>query len=456
MHMKYNAIFFKNDDHDHDLFVVPFINSSTIFKVKTKRLLNTGFYMSSTHGVKQENYLLSSIWFLFFFICWGACFPWLSLWLTEKIGIHSTEVGMVYTCIAIVAVIFQPIFGILADKLSFRKHLMWMLAGLMIAFAPWWIWVFAPLLKINILAGALAGGIFIGLAFGCGCGICEAWIDKVSRLEGFEFGRARMWGGIGAAVGTFISGKLFNINPDYIFIMASCAGIVLAILLCFFHPGQHAQANLLSSHRVKINRSDVISLLKTRRFWFLVLYMVGVGAVYETYDQQFAVYYSSFFATRERGAEVFGYLYTVQIFLDALTMFFAPVIVNRIGPKNALLYCGFIMAFRIVGSAMATGPILISTMKLLHGFESSILIIATLKYISGNFDWRLSATVYLIGFQFAKQFSQIFMSTAIGNMYDVIGFRESYTILGTIALCFTILSIFTLSGNRALQPEPAL
>ena len=146
---------------------------------------------------------------------------------------------------------------------------------------------------------------------------------------------------------------------------------------------------------------------------------------------------------------MFGYLYTVQIFLDALTMFFAPAIVNRIGPKNALLYCGFIMAFRIIGSAMATGPILISTMKLLHGFESSILIIATLKYISANFDWRLSATVYLIGFQFAKQFSQIFMSTAIGNMYDVMGFKESYTILGAIALCFTVISVFTLSATRA-------
>lgn len=411
--------------------------------------------MLSARGVTRENYLLSSIWFLFFFICWGACFPWLSLWLTEKIGIDSTQVGMVYTCIAIVAVVFQPVFGILADKLNFRKHLMWMLAGLMIAFAPWWIFVFAPLLKINIIAGALAGGAFIGLAFGCGCGICEAWIDKVSRLEGFEFGRARMWGGIGAAVGTFISGKLFAINPNYIFIMASCAGLVLAALLCFFKPGQHGQAETLNPQRLKIDRSDVLSLLKTRRFWFLVLYMVGVGAVYETYDQQFAVYYSSFFATRERGAEVFGYLYTVQIFLDALTMFFAPAIVNRIGPKNALLYCGFIMAFRIIGSAMATGPILISTMKLLHGFESSILIIATLKYISANFDWRLSATVYLIGFQFAKQFSQIFMSTAIGNMYDVMGFKESYTILGAIALCFTVISVFTLSGNRVLQPAPA-
>lgn len=410
--------------------------------------------MLSGRGVKKENYLLSSIWFLFFFICWGACFPWLSLWLTEKIGIRSTEVGMVYTCIAIVAVIFQPVFGILADKLNFRKHLMWMLAGLMIAFAPWWIFVFAPLLKINIIAGALAGGIFIGLAFGCGCGICEAWIDKVSRLEGFEFGRARMWGGIGAAVGTFISGKLFTIDPNYIFIMASCAGVLLAILLCFFHPGQNIPGNEINPQRVKINRSDVASLLQTRRFWFLVLYMVGVGAVYETYDQQFAVYYSSFFATRERGAEVFGYLYTVQIFLDAITMFFAPAIVNRIGPKNALLYCGFIMTFRIIGSAMATGPIMISTMKLLHGFESSILIIATLKYISANFDWRLSATVYLIGFQFAKQFSQIFMSTAIGSMYDDMGFQQSYTILGIIALCFTVISVFTLSRNRVQQPVP--
>lgn len=409
---------------------------------------------SSGNGIQKQNYLLSSLWFLFFFICWGSCFPYLSLWLTERIGINSAEVGMVYTCIATVAVVFQPIFGILADKLHFRKHLMWMLVILMIAFAPWWIWVFAPLLKVSAIAGAAAGGIFIGLAFGCGCGVCEAYIDKVSRLDGFEFGRARMWGGIGAAVGTFLSGKLFVVNPDYIFIMASAAGVCLALILLVFRPGKNFLGNV-SSERAKVNKSDIFDLLCTKRFWFLVLYMVGVGAVYETYDQQFAVYYSTFFESKARGAEVFGYLYTAQIFLDAMTMFFAPAIVNRIGPKNALLYCGFIMTFRIIGSAMATGPVLISTMKLLHGFESSILIIATLKYISANFDWKLSATVYLIGFQFAKQFSQIFMSTTIGGMYDVLGFKESYTILGLVALIFTVISVFTLSHKRVQPLIPA-
>lgn len=47
------------------------------------------------------------------------------------------------------------------------------------------------------------------------------------------------------------------------------------------------------------------------------------------YDQQFAIYYSHFFESKARGAEVFGYLTTGQIFLDAVVMLgFAPWFVN--------------------------------------------------------------------------------------------------------------------------------
>ncbi|MDH8602298.1 MFS transporter, partial [Klebsiella pneumoniae] len=90
-------------------------------------------------------------------------------------------------------------------------------------FAPYWIYVFAPLLKINVFFGALAGGLYIGMAYGAGCGICEAYIDKVSRASGFEFGRARMFGGIGAAIGTFGAGKLYFIEHKRIFWVASGA-----------------------------------------------------------------------------------------------------------------------------------------------------------------------------------------------------------------------------------------
>lgn len=405
-------------------------------------------FRASTHPLMNRNYLMSCLFFFFFFICWGACYPYLSLWLTDTIGVDYSDVGLVYSFTAVVSVCIQPLFGFVSDRLRFRKNLMWMLAIIMVLFAPYWILVFAPLMKYNVFLGALAGGIYIGFAFGAGCGVCEAYIDKVSRMSGFEFGRARMFGGLGAAFGTFMAGELYGINQDYIFWMASLAGIALLAVVWLTRPEAPGALAGPGGEARKITLADVAELLKMRRFWFFALYMVGVGAVYETYDQQFAIYYSRFFATKAEGAAVFGYLYTAQIFLDAVVMFFAPWFVNKIGPKNALIYCGLIMSLRIVGSAYAVGPVSISAVKMLHGFESSVFLVAGLKYIGANFNAAVSATVYLIGFQFSKRFSEIFLSSVIGKMYSTLDFRDTYIILGVIALGFTLISCVTLSSMR--------
>ena len=406
----------------------------------------------------NRNYMMSSTFFLFFFIGWSCCYPYLSLWLTEKVGISYTDVGLVYSFVGIISISVQPLFGFISDKLVYRKNLMWMLAIIISFFGPYWIYVFAPLLKVNVILGALAGGLYIGLAYGAGCGICEAYIDKVSRASNFEFGRARMFGGIGAAIGIFFTGKLFGINANYIFWMASAAGICLLFIVwktqapTTFSPINESKTN-------SVTLKDALNLIKMKEFWFFCAYMVGVGAVYETYDQQFAVYYSHFFATKDIGAEMFGYLTTCQIFLDAVVMFFAPWFVQKIGPKNALIYCGIIMSTRIIGSAWATGPISISVIKMMHGFESSVLLVAALKYINVNFSPMFSATVYLIGFQFSKSFSSIFLSTGIGFMYESYGFEKSYVVLGCIALLFTLFSIISLGKSRVFieqQLSPAI
>lgn len=66
---------------------------------------------------------------------------------------------------------------------------------------------------------------------------------------------------------------------------------------------------------------------------------------------------------------------------------------------------------------------------------------------SGKYSW-LSATIYLIGFQFSKQVGAIFLSTIAGKMEDTVGLQNAYLLLGSIALMFTIISIFTLSGKK--------
>jgi OHS family lactose permease-like MFS transporter len=178
------------------------------------------------------------------------------------------------------------------------------------------------------------------------------------------------------------------------------------------------------------------------------MYIIGVTCVYSVYDQQFPLYYASLFPTESLGNQVFGYLNSFQVFLEAGMMFLAPFIVNKFGVKNSLILAGFLMAFRIIGSGIVVGPIGISSMKLIHALELPIMLIAIFKYLAANFDTRLSSVLYLVGFQFASQVGASILSPLAGGLYDSVGFRNTYLIMGIMVFCFTIISIFTLKGSK--------
>ncbi|HBX7972590.1 TPA: lactose permease, partial [Klebsiella pneumoniae] len=194
-----------------------------------------------------------------------------------------------------------------------------------------------------------------------------------------------------------------------------------------------------------------LELFRQPKLWFLSLYVIGVSCTYDVFDQQFANFFTSFFATGEQGTRVFGYVTTMGELLNASIMFFAPLIINRIGGKNALLLAGTIMSVRIIGSSFATSALEVVILKTLHMFEVPFLLVGCFKYITSQFEVRFSATIYLVCFCFFKQLAMIFMSILAGNMYESIGFHGAYLVLGLVALGFTLISVFTLSGPGPLS-----
>lgn len=61
----------------------------------------------------------------------------------------------------------------------------------------------------------------------------------------------------------------------------------------------------------------------------------------------FPVFYASLFDDPELAPRVYGYLNSVQVFMEAVGMALVPFLINRIGPKSALLLGGTIMTCRI-------------------------------------------------------------------------------------------------------------
>ena len=397
----------------------------------------------------KRNYCLLSGALLTFFLTWSFTFSIYSIWLEQALGLSGEERGIVFSLGAFCALFILPAYGYLQDKLGLKKTLLYFVALMLVFCGPFSIFVYAPLLAFNVWYGALAGGLYFALAFGAGVGALETYVERVGRVTGFEFGKARMWGSVGWAVATFFTGRLFNLDPNINFCLASVTGTAFLIFVALVRPANTAQQEeLFSQKAAALKISDALGLFSNPKFLALGLYVIGVTTVYAVYDQQFPSYFASVFSSRQEGNAMYGYLNSLQVFLEAGGLFLAPKLVNRIGAKQGLIVAGCIMAVRILGSGYADDAISISAMKLLHAAELPIMLVAMFKYIAANFDARLSATIYLVGFAFMTQIGASALSILAGIMYDTLGFAASYKIFGLIVCAFVIISHFVLSNDK--------
>ena len=176
--------------------------------------------------LKNTNFWMFGLFFFFYFFIMGAYFPFFPIWLHDINHISKSDTGIIFAAISLFSLLFQPLFGLLSDKLGLRKYLLWIITGMLVMFAPFFIFIFGPLLQYNILVGSIVGGIYLGFCFNAGAPAVEAFIEKVSRRSNFEFGRARMFGCVGWALCASIARLSASCSPS---IISLFSGWVLAV-----------------------------------------------------------------------------------------------------------------------------------------------------------------------------------------------------------------------------------
>ena len=394
--------------------------------------------------MKNSVYLrLSSFLFTFFF-CWLVFLAFMPIWFKQVLHLSGAPIGTIYAANAIAAMTFQPIYGYISDRIGLRKHLLGFINFCVAMTAPFFLLVYQPLLESCFFAGVVAGALFMAIAYNAGVAAIESFVEKAGRSNDFEFGRARCWGSLGAAVGIFAAGLVFNLNPSYIFILASIMSLPLAAIL---YTTRLKAADLEIAQKNNISLADVKALFKIKNVWLFMIFILGSACVYSVFDQQFAIYYASLFPTEAEGNEAFGYLNSFQVFLEAAAMFAAPYFVNKLGAKRSLILAGTIMTCRMVGSGVVVNTIGISAIKLLHAVELSLLLVAVFKYIAKNFDNRLASVMYLVGYQLSNQLGAAILSPVVGSFYDSIGFPSTYLFLGAVVGSFTLFGAFVLVSD---------
>lgn len=145
-----------------------------------------------------------SAYFLFVFFGFGALYPMLGIYF-DGLGLTGSQIGMIMSVGPIVAIIAQPLWGMLVDRYQNPRII---------------------LTVTNLLTGITALGFlisenyFLFLIMAALLSLFQSAIVPISdsmtlsyaKREGIEYGSIRLWGALGFAVAVWISGMVIELT----------------------------------------------------------------------------------------------------------------------------------------------------------------------------------------------------------------------------------------------------
>ncbi|MBW8734721.1 MAG: MFS transporter, partial [Asticcacaulis sp.] len=108
----------------------------------------------------RRNYIALSAFLFCFFFAQAMAISLLSIWLTRKLGLNGVQVGTVFSANFIGAMCAQPVYGYVSDRMGLRRLVPICIAVLVLLAGGFFTFVYAPLLKWNVVVGAIVGGAY--------------------------------------------------------------------------------------------------------------------------------------------------------------------------------------------------------------------------------------------------------------------------------------------------------
>ena len=408
-------------------------------------------------------YRMGSLQMLLFFAGWGIWWSFFQIWLTTKQGFSGAQVGTIFSFGSAAALMLMFVYGSIQDKLGMKRNLLIALIACQVFLAPFFTWVYVPMLEANFYVGAVVGAIYLAVSYLAACPVFEAVTERMSRRFHFEFGQARAWGSFGYAISALAAGFLFTISPYLVFWTGSAVSAVLLALLLFMKP-EKDEANLARYEDKEESQKDsktpsmkdILGVFKIGDVWKIIGFVIMSWTFYTVFDQQmFPEFFTRFFDTPEQGQQAYGVLNSIEVFLEFLMMGLVPVFMKKIGVRKAILLSCAIMVVRIGGCGLASSPLGVGIIKLLHAPETALFILAIFRYFTLHFDTRISATLYMVGFQIAAQVGQIIFSAPLGALHDQIGYQQTFLVISGIVCVASLYAFFILrKDEECVEGQP--
>ncbi|QWU17843.1 MFS transporter, PPP family, 3-phenylpropionic acid transporter [Paenibacillus sophorae] len=313
--------------------------------------------------------------YLFLGLAGGLFVPYLTLLLVQG-GLDSGRVGALMAAGPLVAILTQPVWGIISDRYR-QTRLVLVLsvavpAGLAVFYRSEYF--------IVLLAVYMVSTIFSSTQ----APIADSYAIAAARRTGSTYGSIRLMLSFGAAVGGYLGGvyvSAFSVSTIWIpFLLFSLLAVLVAVTL----PKEAAENHMMTQSFSE----GVKELLRNRIF---LAFLGGSFMVNQTMTA-FGTYFVLAFQSMGGSAQYAGIALLLASLTNVPSMLVASRVIGKWGRERTLLLAALIYVLRWAIQVIFPYPAVMIGVQVLHGVSFGFFYIAAVEYVSQITSADMQAT----------------------------------------------------------------
>lgn len=375
----------------------------------------------------KNSYLSYFLMYNFYYLSWALFSALISVYLMDR-GFKASDVSLVVSASFLTSMITQPIIGKWNDEFDIKK-----VNAILFVIAAIGGIVF--MVSNSLFMIAVSYSVVLMMINGV-----NPVMEKIATASPYQYGKIRIWGTIGYALGSQFAGILYDlVAPQAIFIV-----FVLTMILCII--GLVGTEPDIKKEAAKENEKvKTMTLFKNKKF----VYYLAICAIFYGVTNMSNTFVPSMLTDKGLDVDVTSTILSIAVFCEAPLVLFSNRFMDKIANKTLLIISISMVCLQCAVYGFNLPLIFIVLITFLAKHPSGMLyIMINLKVINTLIDenQQITALAYVATL---KNLVAIIFQNVAGNILDVTTYSNLYLICFGWMLVALILVIFfkISSGN---------
>ncbi|WNC14100.1 MFS transporter [Brevibacillus brevis] len=376
-------------------------------------------------GGAGSRYWSVSALYLFIYYGFGAFSPLITQYY-KSIHLSGTQIGAISAVAPVVAIVAQPMWGLICDRFQIRKAVLLFtlllsgLIGLFFTTVSTYAFVFLLYILLSFFQSAVVP-ISDSLALG------------YAKKNQLQFGDLRLWGAVGFALAAFVTGLLVERWGPATLFYSYCLAFIAALLFLLRVPEEVTESSRFTVSMLK----GMKQLLRIPRFLLFLLASFCMFGAINANNIWFSLYY------QEIGGTVAGVGLAFLLFAgsEAPFMKLAGYFVRRFGLETVLLSAAVFSALRWFWYSSAPSTLAVLILFFIQGLSVGFYLATAAQFVRENTPSSLQVTALAVFFSVGSGLGTMLCNLLAGWIKDEFSTLAIYlffgmvTAVGIIPLC---------------------